>query len=245
MTEENLEDALKAATQDEALQLKDKGNEFAKLGQYSEAVQCYTKAIKIKPDYADAWNNLGLVLIKLGKIDEAKRVNERLQEIKSKEASQNPFSTPIQDISSTITGKSCPQCNVELKYPEAEICPNCGNRLKDPPKVEIAKLDRRPFWLGLFGGAVGILVGLLGFALTGLSLFGKSKETTALLAVLTFLVILFSLIGMISGLIGHSKRSGILMILSGIIVLLCSYFVGFLASIFFVVGGFIQYRNTR
>ncbi len=172
MTVENLEDALKTATQDEILQLKDKGNEFAKLGQYSEAVQCYTKAIKINPDYADAWNNLGLVLNKLGKIDEAKRVNEHLQELKSKESSQNPFSTPIQDSSPPIMRKSDPHYTEEHQ----------GEVLPHPKRPDIAAVLSAVFpGLGqVYNGEnmkgviffLGFIVGVVVMVIPGIIVWG-------------------------------------------------------------------------
>ncbi len=142
MTEENLEDLLKSAVQGEALNWKEKGNEFARQGQYPEAVQCYSKAIKIDPNYSDAWNNLGLVLIKLGKIDEAKRVNDRLQQLKLRKSSLEPTSTtPIESKqvkqSEPVKSKACPNCHLELKNQEAESCPRCGYQLKDPFDKEI------------------------------------------------------------------------------------------------------------
>ena len=44
---------------------------FNELGEVQKAITCYQKAINIKPDYADAYYNLGNALHKLNKYQEA------------------------------------------------------------------------------------------------------------------------------------------------------------------------------
>ena len=43
----------------EAVEWYDKGNAFYKQGKYTEAIECYDKAIAIDPNYADAWGDNG------------------------------------------------------------------------------------------------------------------------------------------------------------------------------------------
>ena len=47
------------------------GVNLSNLGQYSEAVAAYDKAVFIRPNNADAWNNRGVALDKLGQYSEA------------------------------------------------------------------------------------------------------------------------------------------------------------------------------
>jgi len=65
------------------ISLKNDGNAYYKQGLYEEALDCYIRALQIDPDNTDLLNNTGLVLVKLGKIDEAKECNERIKEIKN------------------------------------------------------------------------------------------------------------------------------------------------------------------
>src|SRR5262245_45353212 len=56
---------------DEAKKLNHRGLERLNKGEYNAAVEFFRQALKIKPDYADALNNLGKALEALGKDDEA------------------------------------------------------------------------------------------------------------------------------------------------------------------------------
>ncbi|MDC0432024.1 tetratricopeptide repeat protein [Hyphomicrobiales bacterium] len=47
------------------------GVTLQELGKLDEALASYTQAIALKPDYAEAHNNLGVTLQELGKLDEA------------------------------------------------------------------------------------------------------------------------------------------------------------------------------
>ena len=40
-------------------------------GKLEEAIAAYNKALLIKPDYAEAYNNMGVALQEQGKLDEA------------------------------------------------------------------------------------------------------------------------------------------------------------------------------
>ena len=47
--------------------MHDKGISLDKLGKYNEAIECYDKALRIKPDFALVINNKRLAQEKLGK----------------------------------------------------------------------------------------------------------------------------------------------------------------------------------
>ena len=47
------------------------GNALKDLGNLNEAIDAYSKAISIKPDFVDAYNNLGLSFQNLGKLKDA------------------------------------------------------------------------------------------------------------------------------------------------------------------------------
>jgi tetratricopeptide (TPR) repeat protein len=62
---------------------KESGNKFFKKGQYGEAIRCYVHAIEQDPAFIEAWNNLGLALFRIGKVEEAKECDERVKKLKA------------------------------------------------------------------------------------------------------------------------------------------------------------------
>jgi tetratricopeptide (TPR) repeat protein len=47
------------------------GNALKEQGKLEEAIEAYNKALSIKPDYAEAYNNMGNALKEQGKLEEA------------------------------------------------------------------------------------------------------------------------------------------------------------------------------
>ena len=47
------------------------GNALQEQGKLDEAIQAYKKALSAKPDYAEAYYNMGIVLDDQGKLEEA------------------------------------------------------------------------------------------------------------------------------------------------------------------------------
>ena len=47
------------------------GNALKEQGKLEEAIEAYNKALAIKPDYAEAYNNMGIALKEQGKLEEA------------------------------------------------------------------------------------------------------------------------------------------------------------------------------
>ncbi len=227
MTDEDLGDTLKEYQNNQAADLKNIGNDYFKKGDYASAIKIYKSALEFNPNIIEIWNNLGVAYFKTGNIEEAKQCQEKINLLKKTQISETA-SKPVSDI-------------VAPTRPDAVT-----NQQLLPPPLQKPDIDRRPFWLGLFGGIIGIFVAFLGFVLAGFASLGSGgEEAAAVLLVLTLITVIFSLIGMICGITGKSKMSGIFMIFSGIIILLVTIFVGFIASLFFIAGGYILYKNAE
>ena len=72
------------------------------LGQLDDAVKSYKKALAIKPDFAEAHNNLGITLKELDQLDEAVKSYEKALTVKPDyfEAFNNLGST-LKELGST------------------------------------------------------------------------------------------------------------------------------------------------
>jgi len=74
---------------DDPVVWKVSGNNFIKKGLYGSALRFYARAIQLNPDFVEAWNNIGLAFLKLGRMDEARRCNEKVKELRMR--SGNPL----------------------------------------------------------------------------------------------------------------------------------------------------------
>ena len=59
-----------------------RGDDFYQSNEYELALKACDKAIELKPDYADAWYNRGVILGKLGRYDEALKAFDKAIELK-------------------------------------------------------------------------------------------------------------------------------------------------------------------
>lgn len=149
---------------------KNKGNNFFKQARYEDAITCYNAALAIDPVYIDVLNNKGMALVKLGRIEEAKQINEKLNLLKEKPkierfAEKQSF---LEKSFRNIFGKNsprlepgfyCPNCSKELPSFKSEICPNCGVRIKD-------KTESDPCGCATIIGILFIFFGLIALAAT-------------------------------------------------------------------------------
>lgn len=74
---------LKRAIDDPAT-WKRSGNELFKRGFYKIALKFYRRAIELNPGFIEAWNNLGLSFLKIGKLEEARLCNQKVKELKQR-----------------------------------------------------------------------------------------------------------------------------------------------------------------
>ena len=73
------------------------GNALQDQGKLDEAIEAYTKALSIKPDYADACCNMGNALQDQGKLDEAIEAYTKALSIKPTAEAHNNMGNALQD----------------------------------------------------------------------------------------------------------------------------------------------------
>ncbi len=72
---------------------KKAGDDYIKQEQYEKAIECFKEAIDLDPTYTAAWNNLGFSYFKLGRLDEAKKCKEKINELKKLSQNQSEVSS--------------------------------------------------------------------------------------------------------------------------------------------------------
>jgi len=103
---------------------KERGNEQFNKGEYKKATECFARAIELDPDYLPAWNNLGYTLLKMGKIEEATRINKKIKEIKNKSVNSIPAPSPTDksSLEEPINSSFSPDKeDIRKKYENGEI----------------------------------------------------------------------------------------------------------------------------
>jgi tetratricopeptide (TPR) repeat protein len=96
---------------------------------YASALRCYQKATELNPDFIDAWGKMGLLLVKLGRFEEARACDARVRELNqriagevqrlSEAAEKNPSS--VNAVLSTHSRK-----NIWAAGAASAICPGLG-----------------------------------------------------------------------------------------------------------------------
>ena len=108
-------------------------------GKPDEAVACYRRALELKPDYAEAHNNLGNALKEQGKLDEAVACCRRALELKPDYAeAHNNLGVALKEQGKLDEAIACYRRALELKPDFAEAHNNLGNALKDQGKLDEA-----------------------------------------------------------------------------------------------------------
>jgi predicted O-linked N-acetylglucosamine transferase (SPINDLY family) len=106
-----------------------------------EAVACHRRALELKPDFADAHNNLGITLGVQGKLDEAVACYRRALELKPDHAdAYNNLGNALKDQGALREAVACYRRAMELKPDFAQVHSNLLLTLQYCPEVTPATL---------------------------------------------------------------------------------------------------------
>lgn len=108
MDEEYQRNDIPKALQDEAVLWKNQGNEHFKRGNFLAALSCYDSGLKLDPNNSNLWNNKALSLYQIGRIEEAYKCKEIIQNLQKNEfieekASKKEEKIPFEIISDRST----------------------------------------------------------------------------------------------------------------------------------------------
>ena len=108
-------------------------------GKLDEAIAAYNKALSIKPDYADAYNNMGNALKDQGKLDEAIAAYNKALSIKPDYAeAYNNMGVTLQEQGKLDEAIAAYNKALSIKPDYAEAYNNMGNALQDQGKLDEA-----------------------------------------------------------------------------------------------------------
>ena len=111
---------------------------------FNEAEESYKEAIKFKPDYPEAFNNLGIALWSLGKLEEAEASFWHATRMKPDyaEAFYN-LGNLLRHLGKPSVAEKAYRIAINLKPNHAEAFLNLGNLLQESSKLEEAKTNFR------------------------------------------------------------------------------------------------------
>ena len=144
-TQGNYEDALREASQlllefpRSVVLLNIVGAANKKSGKLEEAVEAYTKALSIKPDFADAYYNMGNALKDQSKLEKALEAYNNAIAIKPDHAeAYHNMGNVLEDQGKLTKALEAYNDAISIKPDYAEAFNNMGNVLKGQSKVEEA-----------------------------------------------------------------------------------------------------------
>ncbi|MBI4937962.1 MAG: tetratricopeptide repeat protein, partial [Nitrosomonadales bacterium] len=120
------------------------GNALREQGRLDAAIGSYREALAIRPDYAEAHNNLGVALSDLGKRDEAVVCYRKALAIRPGYAeAHNNLGVVLNDLGKHGEAANCYQRALALDPGFAEAHFNLGNALKEQRKLGEAAVNYR------------------------------------------------------------------------------------------------------
>ena len=152
------------------------GNCWGSIGYFDQALLCYEEAIKIKPDFAEAHNNLGFYLKEKGGVDKAIPHYKRAIKIKPDFAdAHNNLGICFYELGKLDEALSSFKTAIKIKPDFADAHSNTGNVLKALGQVDesISSYKRAIKIKPDFSGAVNNLAAIL-------NELGRIDESSAL-----------------------------------------------------------------
>ena len=118
------------------------GNCYIAMQSFNQAILCYQEAIKLKPDFAAAHNNLGICFREIGKMDESIFHTRKAIKLKPDYAeAHNNLGVCFFESNRLNEAHSCYKTAIKIKPDYADVYNNLGNVLKDFGQIDEAILS--------------------------------------------------------------------------------------------------------
>jgi len=115
------------------------GASRAQIGMLDEAVEAYKKSISLKPDYVEAYSNMGVALKNQGKLDESIEAYKKSISLKPDYAdAYNNMGVTLKDQGKLDEAIEAYRETISLKHDHAEAYDNMGMALKNQGKLDEA-----------------------------------------------------------------------------------------------------------
>lgn len=123
-----------------SLALYNLGEVYRMLERREEAAECFSRAVTLKPDYADAWNSLGMVRQKQGEPADAEVAYRRAVTLMPDSAeAHNNLGTLLHDVGRLAEAEEAYRRALLLRHDYAEAHNNLGTLLKDLDRCDEAE----------------------------------------------------------------------------------------------------------
>jgi hypothetical protein len=209
----------------------DDGMRLFKSGDYSGAAHEFVGVTEKDENNHKAWNALGICLSKTGEYETAATC----------------FENALAIAPDNATYKKNQVGNEKKRQAEPDLSLDDGPapHISKPKISEIAEIDvgRAPFWLGLIGFIIGIGVSFFLIAAGGvLGAFGVSGSN--MIGGRGWLLIILCVIGLASVFVRHKKYGGLILIISGLLILIATGGFGIITGLLFLIAGVLIIRKV-
>jgi len=126
------------AAQAEHIEAFREGNALQEVARFAEAVASYDRAIRLKPDYSEAYRNRGNALKQLGRLAEAVASYDHAIALRPSVASYTNRGNVLRELKRTEEALQSYERAIALDPRYAEIHNNCGSALQELGRFEEA-----------------------------------------------------------------------------------------------------------
>ncbi len=196
-------------------------------GRIDDAIALLHNASEEDDQNPKIWNALGVALSKSGDLESAGVCFENAVMI---DPGNLTYEKNLDSNSKKLSPKNITPKKIKSKSVRHDTDYEYGE-----PKAT----DSRPFWLGIIGMFIGGFVGILAMFIGALSaVFGGIN-----FAGWGFVTILFSITGFIGSIVKPKQYGIIILVISGLFVLISTFFMGFIATLMFFASAYLLYRS--